>query len=140
MAALALAKTNAENLGVADIVKFQHVDILNALPTLSGRVDFVVSNPPYIAISEKDDLQAEVVNHDPHEALFAAEDGLIFYKRFADIVPKLLKPGGHFAFEFGGKQQEKDVLNIFLAKNYTQLEIVQDYNGDPRIIKGKYLE
>ena len=135
--ALALAKENAD-LNQTQVV-FQEVDILQALPRMDGRFDIVVSNPPYIAPDEKDQLQAEVAQFDPAMALFDKRDGLSFYHRFADILPDLLIPGGHFLFEFGGSPQEAAVLNIFMEKGFHDLEIIQDYNGDPRIITGKYI-
>ncbi len=137
LGALALAKENADLNGTR--VVFQELDILTSLPNIEERFDVVVSNPPYLAPSEKKQLQAEVVQFDPAIALFDKSDGLSFYRRFAEILPELLIPGGHFLFEFGGSPQENPVLNIFMEKGYHDLEIIQDYNGDPRIISGKYL-
>jgi len=79
-----------------------------------------------------------VVDFDPHQALFDDSDGLSFYRRYAEILPELLNPNGSFLFEFGGSPQEKAVLNIFMEKGYHDLEIIQDYNGDPRVISGRY--
>ncbi len=135
--ALDLAEENAV-LNKTRVV-FQKIDILKSLPNIDGRFDVVVSNPPYIAPSEKDQLQIEVAQIDPELALFDESDGLSFYRRFAEILPDLLVPGGHFLFEFGGSPQEDSVLNIFMKKGLHNLEIIQDYNGDPRIISGKYL-
>ncbi len=135
--ALDLAEENAV-LNKTRVV-FQKIDILKSLPNIDGRFDVVVSNPPYIAPSEKDQLQIEVAQFDPELALFDGSDGLSFYRRFAEILPDLLVPGGHFLFEFGGSPQEDSVLNIFMKKGLHDLEIIQDYNGDPRIISGKYL-
>ncbi|NQV16405.1 peptide chain release factor N(5)-glutamine methyltransferase [bacterium] len=119
-------------------VIFQELDILKTLPQLEHRFDLVVSNPPYISPAEKPLLQKEVVDFDPHLALFDDVDGLTFYRRFAKILPQLLKPSGQFLFEFGGAPQEKPVLNIFMETGFHDLEIVQDYNGDPRVIVGRY--
>ncbi len=134
--ALALAKENAL-LNETEVI-FQQLDILKSLPNIDKRFDMVVSNPPYIAPSEKDQLQTEVAQFDPAIALFDETDGLSFYHRFADILPELLNPGGHFLFEFGGSPQERSVLNIFMEKGFRDIEIIQDYNGDPRIIAGRY--
>ncbi len=135
--ALALAKENAV-LNQTKVV-FQEVDILKTLPHIDQRFDIVVSNPPYISPDEKEHLQAEVAQFDPAMALFDESDGLTFYHRFAEILPDLLIPCGHFLFEFGGSPQEKSVLNIFMKGGFHDLEIIQDYNGDPRIITGKYI-
>jgi release factor glutamine methyltransferase len=135
--ALTLAKENAI-LNKTEVT-FQEIDILKTLPHMDQRFDIVVSNPPYIAPNEKAQLQAEVSQFDPSIALFDGSDGLTFYHRFAEILPDLLVPGGHFLFEFGGSPQEKPVLNIFMKNGLHDLEIIQDYNGDPRIITGKYI-
>jgi len=135
--ALVLAREN--NLLNQTQVVFREMNILETLPKIEERFDLVVSNPPYIARAEQEQLQQEVVEFDPHLALFDEADGLTFYHRFAGILPELLVPGGHFLFEFGGLAQEKDVLNIFTEKGYHNLEIIQDYNGDPRVISGRYL-
>ena len=134
--AIKLAQENAQlnHLQLA----FQTIDILTTLPKIESRFDMVVSNPPYIARSEGPQLQLEVSEFDPDLALFADDDGLLFYKRFAEILPELLVPGGSFFFEFGGSHQEQQVLNIFSGKGYHDLEIVQDYNGDPRVLSGRY--
>ncbi len=135
--ALVLARENAARNDTE--VVFQETDILTSLPKIDERFNLVVSNPPYIATRERDQLQAEVAKFDPEIALFVGDDGLSFYHRFADILPDILLPGGQFLFEFGGSPQESSVLNIFMEKGFHDLEIIQDYNGDPRIIAGKYL-
>lgn len=135
--ALAMAKENADMNDTE--VSFSALDIMKSLPELDQRYDLVVSNPPYIAPEEKSALQAEVRDFDPPEALFDDADGLSFYRRFANILPELLGPQGRFLFEFGGSAQEKAVLDIFSEKGYKDLEIIQDYNGDPRVITGKYI-
>jgi len=134
--ALSLAQENARANAVS--VNFQQKDIMSDPLQVDERFDLVISNPPYIANSEKDELQTEVREFDPPEALFDGGDGLSFYRRFANIMPDLLLPGGHFMFEFGGLHQEREVLDIFSARGYIDLEIIQDYNGDPRVIRGKY--
>ena len=134
--ALDLARENA--LLNETQVSFQETNILERLPSLGQRFDLVVSNPPYIAPEEKPHLQREVSEFDPHQALFDEHDGLTFYRRFAEILPELLNPKGSFLFEFGGSHQEKEVLSIFMEKGFHDLEIIQDYNGDPRVIAGRF--
>lgn len=134
--ALSLAKENALHNELE--VRFQQVNILEELPKIESRFDLVVSNPPYIPASEKPDLQVEVRDFDPPLALFAENNGLAFYERFAEILPELLNPGGRFLFEFGGKSQEEAILKIFSNTPYSDLEIIQDLNGDPRVIAGRF--
>lgn len=71
-----------------------------------GQFDLVVSNPPYIAESERADLAPEVVNFDPEQALFAGADGLDAYRKIAPSLPFLLKDGGAFVAEFGKGQHD----------------------------------
>ena len=83
-AALAVARENAEKLGLAARVRFLHSDLLGALqPELAkGQLfDAIVSNPPYVALGDSAGMQREVVEHEPHVALFAGADGLDVYRR-----------------------------------------------------------
>lgn len=134
--ALKLARENAQRNNAN--ITFSSLDILSETPAEGRRFDLVVSNPPYIALSEKPDLQKEVSDFDPAIALFDASDGLGFYRRFIEILPELLVAGGRFLFEFGGKPQENVLLDLFLQGGYHNLEIIQDYNGEPRVISGIY--
>ena len=71
-----------------------------------GQFDLVISNPPYIAESERADLAPEVVNFDPERALFAGADGLDAYRKIVPALPFLLKDGGAFVAEFGKGQHD----------------------------------
>lgn len=71
-----------------------------------GQFDLVISNPPYIAESERADLAPEVVNFDPEQALFAGADGLDAYRKIVPALPFLLKDGGVFVAEFGKGQHD----------------------------------
>ncbi len=135
---LALAVQNAEQNAVSDRIRFFECDILQSLPENETPFDLVVSNPPYIAIHERDNLQQEVRDHDPDTALIAADDGFQFYNRFNVILPGILKPGGRFIFEFGGAHQVDTLQSIFKAPNYDQIDIIHDYNQAPRFITGLY--
>ncbi len=71
-----------------------------------GQFDLVISNPPYIAESERADLAPEVVNFDPERALFAGADGLDAYREIVPALPFLLRDGGVFITEFGKGQHD----------------------------------
>ena len=71
-----------------------------------GQFDLVISNPPYIAESERADLAPEVVNFDPERALFAGADGLDAYRKIVPALPFLLRDGGVFIAEFGKGQHD----------------------------------
>ena len=136
--ALELARENIAAHALADKIILSQFDILKTLPRLQERVDLVVSNPPYINYSELSGMQKEVAEFEPHQALFDSDDGLVFYRRYAEILPRLLNPGGRFLFEFGGEHQAKAILNIFMTAGLTELEITNDYAGHPRLIRGRY--
>jgi len=98
----ALEQANVNAKLNATHVDFQRVDIMKTLPKIEERFDLIVSNPPYIAPDERDTLQKEVVDFDPPEALFDDQDGLSFYRRFAEVLPeqktkviRQLQQGGH---------------------------------------------
>lgn len=95
--ALAVARANAAGLG-AD-VRFVRQDALNP-PDDAGEWDAIVSNPPYICDRERASMERNVLDHEPHIALFVPDgDPLIFYRSVADYAVKALRPGGRLYFE-----------------------------------------
>lgn len=99
-AALAVARGNAERLGLADRANFRLGDWGEGL---SGPFDLILINPPYIA---RDVALAGDVLHEPESALFAGPDGLDDYRRIAPLLPRLLGAGGMAAIEIGYDQRE----------------------------------
>ena len=130
--ALFTAKNNASHLTVKNII-FNECDILTEMPT-KLKFDIVVSNPPYIPLAEYEKLEVEVKNYEPRTALTDGKEGLIFYKRYAEILPELLKRNGRFYFEFGFGQKD-EIYKIFHEKGY-KIEFFDDFNKIPRVIKG----
>ncbi len=131
--ALQVAKQNANRLE-AD-VHFSKLDILNnEIPFLD--LDIVVSNPPYIAMSEKKDMRNNVIQYEPHLALFVEEnDPLIFYKAISLKSKRVLNPGGMLAVEIN-ERFGKEVANLFQQNNFKKVEIIKDLSGKDRIVKG----
>ncbi|RDG13542.1 peptide chain release factor N(5)-glutamine methyltransferase [Lactiplantibacillus paraplantarum] len=99
-AALRVAQTNAEHLRLD--VSFVHSDLLADVSQQA--FDVIVSNPPYIAMSEKDVMDASVLDYEPQTALFAAHEGLALYERLAATVADYLVPTGRLYLEFGYHQ------------------------------------
>ncbi|KQZ63974.1 protein-(glutamine-N5) methyltransferase, release factor-specific [Sphingopyxis sp. Root1497] len=97
--ALAFARDNAEELGMADRTAFQSGDWGDGI---DGSFDLILCNPPYIADSEI--LMPDVAEHEPAEALFAGVDGLGDYRRIIPDLPRLLAPGGLAVLEIGATQ------------------------------------
>ncbi len=108
-AALGYARRNAERLGLGGRARFRLADWAYAL---GERFDLILCNPPYIEIAAT--LPRDVAEHEPHEALFAGEDGLEDYRRLAPEIPRLLASGGLACFEIGAGQ-EAAVTALFQA-------------------------
>jgi release factor glutamine methyltransferase len=110
-AALELAKINAQEQRVA--VHFHHLDFLNpqdwtGLPS----ADLIISNPPYVAEEERTTLLPHVLDHEPHMALFAGSDPLVFYKAIAGFAAGHLSSGGYLALEINAALAE-ETLKVF---------------------------
>ena len=111
--ALSIAKKNADNHNVKDI----DFKIHNFLETnIHSTYDVIISNPPYIGISELENLQNEVKHYDPKIALTDNKDGLEFYRKFSEIGSALLNKNGLMLLELGGKHQVQAITEIFEKK------------------------
>lgn len=100
-------------------------------------LDFLVSNPPYIAGAELSGLQEEV-KKEPALALDGGEDGLLFYRAIARLWLPLLKPGGCFALETG-ETQAQAVTAIFAAQGGSELLVHKDLGGLDRAVSGRMI-
>jgi release factor glutamine methyltransferase len=128
--ALSLAKENAalNNLEIG----FQQLDLLTPQTSLLKPYNIIVSNPPYIAEKEADTIKENVLVHEPHLALFIAdEDPLLFYRKMLDIGQNSLEKGGKFYFEFN-EQYGAEMQELMQAKGYSDIRIVQDLSGKDR--------
>ncbi|MBN7813625.1 peptide chain release factor N(5)-glutamine methyltransferase [Algoriphagus sp. H41] len=128
--ALAIARKNAEVLGAN--VRFELCDILTQTPTV-GKLDILVSNPPYVLESDKSQMHQNVLAHEPWTALFVTdEDPLIFYRVIAEKGRKILKPGGKLYFEI--HESKGELVHALLASTgYVDVRILQDLNGKDRM-------
>ncbi len=131
--ALALAKENAARLGMSHSVQFECLDVLNStFPTsFTEEFDVIVSNPPYIPIREKNELQVEVRKFEPSIALFV-EDGLEFYHKITSDAKDMLSSGGLLVFEIHceAKDEIESILNQHEFKSVT---FKKDYSGLYRV-------
>ncbi|WP_227937027.1 peptide chain release factor N(5)-glutamine methyltransferase [Alkalihalobacillus deserti] len=130
--ALTVAKKNAQQLKAE--VGFKRGDLLQPLIDAKVKVDMIVSNPPYIPLSDADSLAIHVREHEPHLALFGGEDGLDLYRRFMKELPLCLKEKGIIAFEVGVGQAE--TVRAMLVETFpiAKTEIKKDINGKERMV------
>ncbi|UTH13553.1 peptide chain release factor N(5)-glutamine methyltransferase [Macrococcus equipercicus] len=130
-AALAIARENARALGSR--VNFHHGDLLEPLIASNIKLDILVSNPPYIAASERALMTQSVLGHDPHLALFADDDGLALYKRMIEQLPRVMKDNGYVFFEIGHSQGP--ALTNYITERYNvTVHVEQDINQLDRIL------
>lgn len=132
-AALEVASTNTVRLGVQSRVEPRHAAFPAGVEDLAGRVDVLVSNPPYIAEGERNTLPPEVREHEPGEALYAGPEGLDLLRTLLERGKDLLRPGGWIALEFGIGQAEK-LRDIALDNGYSSLSIEPDLADIPRAL------
>ncbi|MDX2494100.1 MAG: peptide chain release factor N(5)-glutamine methyltransferase [Desulfuromusa sp.] len=134
--ALAIAQKNLEKHQVTDQIKLLQGDLAE-LP--AQQYDLIVSNPPYIAQEDWDELMPEVRCFEPQLALLAENDGLDCYQKLADQAISRLKSAGWLLVEIGYQQAEA-VSEIFVAVGLVNLFVREDYSGQPRVVGGQLLK
>jgi release factor glutamine methyltransferase len=134
--ALEVAADNAARHGVAARVTFLQGDLLGALPqTMRGRLDAVLSNPPYVPEVVVRGLPREIREFEPQAALLAPDDGVGFHRRLAATSPEWLAPGGVLAMEVGAGQADA-VGAMIAAGPYSTRGIERDGAGIGRVVWG----
>ena len=126
VAALNIAKENA-NTNKAE-VSFIQSDIFE---NIKDKFDIIVSNPPYIDYKDRTTMQDNVLNYDPHLALFAEEEGMYFYRRIIEEAKEHLTQDGVIFFEIGYDQREK-IIELSRLNNYNA-KVYKDINGRDRM-------
>lgn len=128
LAALAVAQRNRRTYQVR--VEFFAADLLGAVAPDS--IDLLVSNPPYVPGADAANMQSEVRNWEPHLALFAGETGLEIYRRLISSAYTAVKQSGRLLMELG--YQSLDAVSEMLAAEWTDIEVISDLAGLPRVI------
>jgi len=134
--ALAVARENAERLGLAGRVAFRPGDLLEPVAELRGRIDLVVSNPPYVDPAERDALAPEVRDHEPSVALFPPGDVLSVYRRLVPEASKALARGGALLLEIA-PGLAKAVPGLLRDEGFEPIEVLSDLAGRPRAALGR---
>ena len=134
--AIHTAKQNSEEHGTS--VKFHEHNVLADKISI-GPFDLIVSNPPYISEEEKVKMKKNVLEHEPHLALFApAEDPLVFYKAIALKSKTALSPGGSVWVEIN-EYFGDEVVDIFKEQGYNSVRIIKDLDNKDRIVTAKLM-
>lgn len=132
--ALRVAKLNGHNLNLK--VHFYQSDILKMQPE-KNRWDVIVSNPPYIPVAEMKEMLANVVDYEPHTALFVPnEKPLLFYDAIAEYALNSLKPSGKLFFEIH-RDFGTQCVEMLLSKGFSKVELKKDLSGNDRMIKAE---
>ncbi len=131
--AIAFACKNAENLAVKNRLDVFKADIID--DASKCQYDFIVSNPPYIAEEEYQNLMPDVKDYEPMTALYGGKDGLYYYRKIINISQDVLKQNGIIAFEIGYDQAER-VKELLEKKDYENVEVLQDLAGKDRVVIG----
>jgi len=128
--ALSVARLNAEDHGVT--IQFLQADALNY--TSSKMYDVIVSNPPYVKDDERAAMHANVLDHEPHTALFVRDhDPLIFYRAIATFAMTNLKKGGRLYFEIN-EYLGAEMIDLVTKVGFSEVELHRDLQGKDRML------
>ncbi len=131
--ALAVAEENNARCGTR--VRFRQGDLLEPFRDLSGALDLLVSNPPYITTEEFRQLPRDV-RREPSMALWGGADGLHFYRRLTEAAGQFLRPGGWLALEIGYRQGAA-VRALMEERGLREITLLQDWQGLDRVLCGR---
>jgi release factor glutamine methyltransferase len=132
--ALATAKKNTQINEVN--VTFIQKNILET-DDLEQQFDIIVSNPPYVRELEKQEIKKNVLENEPHLALFVEDnDALLFYKKIAELAQKNLSKNGQLFFEIN-QYLGKEMIDLLEKMRFKNIELRQDIYGNDRMIKAE---
>mgnify|MGYP002753886099 FL=1 len=132
--ALKVAKRNAELNSV--VTHFLQQDILR-IETLPDKYDIIISNPPYVRELEKKEIRHNVLEYEPHLALFVPNNNpLLFYDKIATLAQQSLSPNGSLFFEIN-QYLGQEMQTLLEQKHFTEITLRQDLFGNDRMIKAK---
>ena len=131
--ALNLARKNSTNLGLDDRLELRLGSLF--APVLTGECfDVVISNPPYVPDGDRDDLPPEVLDWEPHEALFAGSGGLSMLRKVAAGAAAVMEQGGLLALEVGAGQAGEVASFMDSQDELEDVRLLRDLAGIERIV------
>ncbi|WP_136668750.1 peptide chain release factor N(5)-glutamine methyltransferase [Flavobacterium sp. H122] len=131
--ALEVAKRNARTNNVD--VHFLHQSILE-IEDLGQQFDIIVSNPPYVRNLEKEEIKKNVLDYEPHLALFVEDDdALLFYRKITQLAQKNLSNSGALYFEIN-QYLGKEMISLLENHHFSNIELRKDIYGNDRMIRG----
>lgn len=132
--ALAIARRNAEANGAA--IHFVQQDILMT-DRLTQMYDVIISNPPYVRFAEQAEMHPNVLNYEPHLALFVSDEKpLLFYDKIAELAYRFLTPQGSLFFEIN-QYLGKETQDLVRQKGFNEVILQQDLLGNDRMLFAK---
>jgi release factor glutamine methyltransferase len=131
--ALEVARRNAGRHAVLDRIHFLQTGLLESLGQETHSFDLIVSNPPYVARAEAEQLQREVRDHEPHAALFGGPTGVEIYSRLIEEAGRLLGPSGMLVLELGYNSAEHVRAILTEQKCWTNITFTKDLAGILRV-------
>ena len=137
--ALAVCRQNMLKTNLSRHITAMDVDIMKKPPAMLGEFDMIVSNPPYIPTGDIDSLDVSVKEYEPRRALDGGKDGLDYFHAITGNWRKLLKRGGHLAFECG-EGQSAAVRYILKQNGFSDIKTYKDTLGIERVVIGMFLE
>jgi len=133
--AIIVAKENADlnNVNVSYMVG----DIFSLNTELVNKADIIISNPPYVRNSEKQQMDKNVLDFEPHTSLFVPDsDPLLYYTAILKVADEILSDGGRIYFEIN-EEMGKQMVRLAEKSGYSEIDIIRDINGKERILKVK---
>ncbi|MBO6516793.1 MAG: peptide chain release factor N(5)-glutamine methyltransferase [Bacteroidia bacterium] len=135
--ALITARRNARELVKYSEVRFYRDNILEASTQHAEPMDIIVSNPPYVLESDKQEMSRQVLDHEPHMALFVSDnDALLFYKAIVHYAQNNLVTGGRLYFEIH-EELSSQVVELLESNGYKDVNALSDMQGKQRFVEGE---
>lgn len=131
--ALEVAKRNAKHLLTQGTIQFFQCDILSEFPDLQP--DVIVSNPPYVTEEDRKEMHSNVLDFEPHLALFSSTP-LQFYERISALAQANLKPNGYLFFEINASFGA-EVVQLMKNQGFKEVQMRKDLNGKDRMVMGR---